>query len=551
MLDAPVPNWEGYQSVYSKYPLNENSINIQLFTHQPSELYKKYFKKTHHFIGRCLMRSVNYRDQNEFYDETFLKFISTASPFQTIPLYTLTKPSVNIGYAEASKFGVVNSIVLEQALTDRVMVLWSQLYAPYLRMRFRDIDHCLIRVAKDTSCGWPLCEKFRQKSEALGDLRFMDAYMDYFDQMAGNDSYIPSIYTSSVKLELRKFEKVFNDQARTFMPCPMFQQLLTMQYYSAYDDSISENWNNLPFSMGFTDKYRGADKLVRWLKFEDSCDKDEPILFIESDVSAWDRTVQSPLMSLAFEMEKMSFPPEWILPGPHSNRLRNLFFDSVQSFIMLEKGDIFHVLNGMKSGDPSTLRRNSKMNIALTLAALIIMKPDITAEEILRFFRFKVQGDDFLAALRIKYCPWFSVEKWKAVVNKVFGFALKHVVASYKIEDVEFLGRKFKYSEWGCWLAYPDRNKMVDAYYIHRSSDRSAQLSKLLNLRQESWPDRPLFILLTKWCEKFFVDHNEEISIPKGAFVQPDGSVDYVFTKEKLRKQFLPEGAVRVLHVGF
>jgi len=339
MLDAPNPDWEGYNRLYSIFPLKQQQINIKFFSLQPSNIFHKNFKKSHHFIKRCESRAVRYRSE-EYFDDDFVRFISKHSPFQTVPLYTLTQPSIEIGYAEASKFGCRNLIVLEQPLRDRVLELWARLYAPYIKTQYRDIFQVMAKLAPDTSCGWPLSNCFPTKSEFRNFKYTMTAYCQYFSEMANEETYIPSICTSAVKLELRKFEKVINDQARTFNPCPVFSQLLYLQYYMAYDESISKNWAYLPFSMGFTDKYRGADKLIRWMSFEGCLDKDETVLFIESDVTGWDRNVQAPLLSLAWEMERMILPEEY-LREPHYSRLKNLFFDGVHSYVMLELGDLF------------------------------------------------------------------------------------------------------------------------------------------------------------------------------------------------------------------
>lgn len=511
-------------------------------------------------------RSVRYRTNEEFVDNEFLSFLAKNSPFDTVPLYTLTKPTIQIGYQEASKFNTRCDVLIPEDVYDGALQLWSHLIAPYMQYRYMLYKEVLVGSPKDTATGHPLGCIFKTKGEAYKDWNFEEAYMEYFSLMADSRTYVPSVCTSSVKLEMKKIEKVVGEEtARTFMPVPHFTHLLGMQYYQHYMENVAKHYRDIPFCIGYTDKYRGADQLVRYMKFEDIAEPNETITFIESDVSGWDRSIQMPLRKMSWDALKLSFPEEYN-QEPHKSRLKNMFFDSVCSPIMLERGDMFFAY-GMKSGWFSTLDENSRINVLLCFVICYIMYrewwkklhqsqqlkyvPYLHWDVFILYVRFKTMGDDFWGAMRSKYCVWFSKDIWIETTEKMCQLKLKYIKVTTDLSEIEFLGRTFKMSQWGCYLAYPNRNKMIDSFALHRTDDVSARLGRLLSLRTESFPDQPLFRFLTKWIELYFVRYEVPLRRRVGEYQTPNGGTDFVYTYEKLRAMFLPDAAVRILHLGF
>jgi len=373
--------------------------------------------------------------------------------------------------------------------------------------------------------------------------------------MMGEKEYPPSIFSSSVKLEYRAFSKVFADEPRTFMPSPFYSQLCWMQYFTALDESIIKYNMYLPFSMGYTEYYQGANKLARYLRWENEIEKNEPILYIESDVSGWDRTTQLCMIMMGWEALSLNFPESYSEPA-HKQRLINMLHDLAFTPIMLEKGDVFLTTNGIKSGHAGTLTFNSIIHIMMILCILCAMilewNPKLSVEEIheiiRKTIRYKVQGDDMIGSVRISKAIWFSVDKWKELVYSMFGYKLKHFKTSFDLSDLEFLGSKLIPNGYGGYVALQNRQKIIDSLSVHKNADKRFIMAKLLGQKTRSYPDPVLFHTLKKrvsFCWKEW-DAILKIPTPYDEIIK-----DHVFTYEKLRSMDLTDSMIRTLHYGF
>jgi len=363
-------------------------------------------------------------------------------PDKNVPKYTLTQPTCDQGYAQAANFVTTNEVVIPARLKDNALSVYAKLIAPWLKTEYRDMTTVRKRMANDTAPGIPFNSAIRVKGEMDKKVPSWDVgYQLYFAEM-NTTEYPPSVFSSSVKLEYRPYSKVLADEPRTFMPSPFYSQLCWMQYFSALDDSIIEHSNYLPFAMGYTEMYRGADNLARYLKFNGVAELNEPIMYIESDVSGWDRNSQASMMQMGWDALRLNWPESYHGPE-HKQRLQNMFYDMVFTPIMLELGDMFLTNNGVKSGHGGTLTFNSMMHIMMIFCILCDMllawNPKITIEEmcdqIRLFFRFKVQGDDMIGAVRITKAPWFRLDRWKELVP-TFGYKLKHIKTSFELSDL-------------------------------------------------------------------------------------------------------------------
>lgn len=548
-MDAPRHNWEAYKDVYSVFDaLSEQSYDHKYFLPRPSVLFDQTFtenknKREFTFLFRIPSRQVKYKEEGGL-DNEFATYYETHCPFSTSPKYTLTKQTVQIGYTQAARFGADNTVEIPQQLIDGALGLFVPMVANHLRMQFRQVIEVQGRLNPSTANGWPLSSRFRIKSDVLKVPIWKVAYSGYFSAMS-KPLYPPSIYTSNVKFELRTYEKVIDDEARTFMPCPIFTQLLWMQYFSAYDDSIAATAKDTPFCMGFSDKYGGADELARYLRFVGEVKPYETVAYMESDVSAWDRSTQIAMLKMAWQAMEMNFPESYRSPA-HKQRLQNMFHDMVFTPVLMEYGDTFQTHNGVKSGHPGTLTINSLMHIMMVFCAIVWMKPDITVEELRRSFRFKVQGDDFLGSRIIQRTPWFSVAKYKEFVA-LCGYILKHFRESFKLEDLEFIGGNLVPTEYGVWLMKPNRLKIVDACYHHKATDPRCVMSKLLSLKVLSFPDTELYKFMCGYTEWYWKRHEKVLRIPYGE--EPNG--DAMFTYAKLKAQDLTDSAIRKIYYGF
>lgn len=528
-------------------PLHPNTYDLREFSDRPSVLYSTHYKNhpknQFHFVGRCPGRRVKYREEGGM-DPDFGDFMEKHCPFETRPKYRLTRQTDEIGYKQTSNFGVENNVVIEQKLVDRALDLFVPLVGVHLKTHFRSLPEVIPRLNPTTACGWPLSSRFRIKHDFKQWLNWQVVYAKYFSMMA-ETSYPPSVYTSNVKFELRTHEKVLNDEARTFMPCPMFTQILWMQYLSAYDDSIAASTRWTPFCLGYSDKYDGATNIAHYLTFHNETSAGEIVEFFEWDITGWDRSIQVRLIDIAWQAMRMSFPPEYRTPA-HEQRLKNMMHDMIYTPIMLEHGDVFETVNGIKSGHPGTLTINSLIHIMIVLMAIVSMKPDITPDELRRSFRFKVQGDDGLGSRVVQRSKWFSEEKFKSFFVQC-GLLFKHFKRSFDLSTLEFLGGNLTKTAFGTWVSMPNRLKIIDAMFFHKNTDPRCVLSKLLSLRIAAFPDYELFRFVTKWVEWYEKKHDALLKIPFGETV--DG--EYMFTYEKLKAQFLPEAAVRAIYYGF
>ena len=202
--------------------LNPLLYDKSKFLDQPSDPYKKYFGESHQFLGRSRARNVMYRSE-EFVDDEFIAWIIENFPGENVPKYTLTRPTIEQGYEQASKFGVENTLVIDEKVKGLAMSVYNTLVATWLRTEWRPFEQVRKTMANDTACGIPFNSACRMKGEIDHKVPLWDVgYAQYYAEMASKE-YPPSIFSSSVKLEYRPYSKVLNDEPRTFMPSPFFR----------------------------------------------------------------------------------------------------------------------------------------------------------------------------------------------------------------------------------------------------------------------------------------------------------------------------------------
>lgn len=450
-------------------------------------------------------------DQKEKINHFFMKYVKE-NGFDAIPTNKWRLPPLTIAqsYQEVAKFWEEKEVKLNENLWLLAQEIVYMRYLPFMRGTGQLSLNDVIREWDGASSpGFFYNVKYHSTRELLENQRMVTECSKWDDALQKGKP-LPDIYVSSLKRqELRKVGKA----PRTFMGSGKRMLAWKQVLYKSQNDAITRNHANLWIKVGMSNYYRGFHKLYTQIKQKAGKNS----IFWDSDVSGWDRSVPEVLIRAVYRLRHRLWPNN--MRNEKNHKRAEILLDlTINSFVLLEQGEVVKKKKGIPSGDGNTITDNSWGHELVVINGLLEMIPEnvlnrMNLMEIMDLcytLEMAFMGDDNIGGANLDKFPWFSLEKLQKTYEK-FGFTLKQIHTSNKLEDLEFLSRTF-IERKGCMLPLPNREKILCAMaYGNHGLHPKEMFQRALSMAQESWPDEKLYGFLIKYIGWFYESFRMEL----------------------------------------
>jgi len=472
------------------------------------------------------------RQSREFKDERFVRFCQEQY-FLKIPdsVWRIPVFSPVAQYDEFAKFlqpRPALSTFCEQKLIDKAMSFTYRHYAFVLRNAgFLTWEEAYARTRKEASAGYPENIKFWSKKDLAENGDWFAKYVQDIRSWS-TPAPLPSVFQQNAKWELRKVGK----STRTFLPGPANLHMYQVQKFAQQNDALVENQRHLWFGCGLSPFKGGWNRLFTEFK-------NFGTEYFESDVSGWDRSV-SPDLRWAIMQLRFMWLPKHLQTVENLREMSRSYDLAINAWVVLEEGDLTRKYGGTSSGEFNTLDDNCLLHTLVLYLVLVRMKPDITYEEIMANFRFKLVGDDNFGSVKMQnISSWFSWEKFQKGYEDL-GFTIKYIKHSTDIMEREFLSLRAVY-RWGMIVGVPDFEKVICSMtYGNHYDDVQYRLLRALDFRMYCFGNEKLFALLDAWCETLYKENR--------AMCEREGTD---FPWSTIKGNWKTVGELLLLHCGY
>jgi hypothetical protein len=446
-------------------------------------------------------------------------------------VWRIPKMGPEASYLEFAKyFECKNECVLQDDLAKRAFSYTVRHLAPSVRKaRFRDFDQAAASVDPTGSACSPYNILYMNKAQALKEHDMRTDVRDLRNSiLAGHP--IPQLFMNQQKQELRKFLKA----ARTFMPGPFALHLLMVMLFGDMHDAMVEDFESIWIKVGISPFKRGWDRLYQELAHSGT-------KFIESDVSGWDRSCSAELIWWACEVYVALLPYE-LATDENMQLVRGVFDLMINSYVLLEGGEVVRKFSGVNSGAFGTVQINSVIHTLMVMYAFVKNEPKVTYTLIVNNARFAFMGDDDLGVIRPAAFSRMQ-ERHLGEIYAHFGMKCKTFTVADTLDNLVFLSNRFVRRD-GMWLAAPDRMKVICSLaYGNRSVRLKYLFIRLMAFRQLTWPDEALFEFVDEYTEKFYSKHKRHLM---SETIDETGNPEC--TWDQIRGQWLSANQLKILH---
>jgi len=209
----------------------------------------------------------------------------------------------------------------------------------------------------------------------------------YKNYASSVESFIQSVWTSSIKDEKRAVEKLLENNMRNFCGCPHFTTVIVRKLTIDQNQRMMDNHERIPSKIGVT-KFNGVwNRLIhQLLRFEKG---------FAFDIGRYDSSIFPKLFDYVCDMrckwiceEDRKKYPEFL------NILRNFYGEVNWTLICSLSGELYRKWIGNNSGQPNTAFDNTIILLMLFCGAYIKLFPNKTYADWLREIEQFLFGDD-------------------------------------------------------------------------------------------------------------------------------------------------------------
>lgn len=489
----------------------------------------------------CVANRKTFPKTKEIPNSFFTKFISLKYPQLKIPDDVWRQANLTIpkSYEEASKFWTPKIVMVDPFL------LWLASELTYIHngrycknageMTFEEI---LNSWESKASPGFYFNMKYQSTEEFIEKELVYSLLQEYWEKLI-SDKPEPDVYTNALKAELRKVGK----NPRTFMGSARRMLAAKQKLFLDQNRKIKDNYWDLWIRVGLSNYHGEWDMLYN--QFQNKVGK--KAIFWDSDVSGWDRSVPKLLLDEVLKLRKRWWPDS--LNTADNIRRANVLYDlATEGFVLMEMGEIVKKCRGVASGDALTIFDNSIAHEIVAIYALLKMMPKEKLKSMTMMELYELifdstimafMGDDNLGGCNLEKFPWFDAEILKQAYAD-FGFEMKQLNVSKKLETLQFLSRGFVKKN-GVWCAIPDYTKTLCQIMYGGTSEHPADvLERTISLEREAWPNDELWQIIHQFNAWMFEKFHSVLS------VKTPGRVPLHI----LQAEWLSERELRELHCG-
>lgn len=324
------------------------------------------------------------------------------------------------------------------------------------------VDLAIREMDKTTSPGYPWSLRFHNKTTFLenGGVDILNTFVTSLDS---GTAWTP-VWTSSVKAELRAFDKFHENNLRTFCAGPIEHSVgLSTLCHDMNEKFYASGASHLTWSMvGFTKFYLGWNKMVKRLLLNNRKRG------LALDFSQYDSSLGN-----AVFLALLKFRKQCLKSHPHLHaRLERLYMDIIYSVMVLSDGTLVMKNTGNPSGSGNTTPDNTLAQYLLTVYCILaqwMKKHDSlpSYDDFHNTVSMSMYGDDQLFFATDEFWDWFDVQEYASDMKSV-GLTVAPpdgIWDTRPIEQLTFLSQHTTKIN-GIYLPYPDTEKVLSSLMV-------------------------------------------------------------------------------------
>jgi len=565
------------------------SKNAEIFLAGMNTL--KYAGRVHRFCPEkkhCTM--------DDPYFTHWCKLVNNAQgPRDLWPNYDLAVPNKAAGYLSLLKYDKLQPDALCMDLWNETMTFAEKHFIAMSNSKVRDLtlpcrsDKVEQEIAKEeqieqwteivddvekrASAGYPWTHWFRTKGElfeyraelcdrCLDECRlvsksscacrfqgFMRDYCSQYWEDLANEDCRPCFWTNNVKEEIRPIEKLAINKLRTFIGGATEHVVANSQLNGDMNqkqyDSVHTHWS----FVGGTKFYRGWNKMFKRLSRHPNA--------FELDESEFDSSLFREAMYGMMEFRWRMLHPQF-RTAENRNRLRNVYRDIVDSYIVTQDGDVVQKNTGNSSGSGNTINDNTVILYRLLAYAWLVLCEEQRKNWTVEYFNSMrtfvnfhkhveaaLTGDDNTWTCSDEVVGWFNAKSVSRVWLSVGVKTTSPCYEARKLDECRFLSAGFLEVD-KCMVPVPEHVKTMASLAFHDPSPMNPRWSLLraCALRIESFWCYESRVIISEYISWLLKNFDKELHSAKDVNDTKD-----IFTFEQVYSVYKTDNEIKQLYL--
>jgi len=378
--------------------------------------------------------------------------------------YRMAFPNYEAGYASAAKYDKGQPCLDEEAWT--LAGEWTkQHFHPFMSQScVVSQEEAVSDMEMGSSPGYPWNRKYTDKRSMVLDGTAATALAEYWMQLEDPEG-APIFWNCSQKVELRSVEKLKLNRIRTFL-ASSFEHSASLNRMCVDQNNKFYNSNNKTWSfVGGTKFLQGWDRLIRRLgRFDTTFTV--PNAF-ELDESDYDSSLFARALWEQAEIRWSFLRVEDRTPA-NRMRLHNLYYEIVNSIMVMDAGEVIMKDTGNPSGSANTIVDNTMILFRLFAYAWIILCKEIGRDtsyvDFMESVEAALNGDDNSYSCSKEAAEFFTPANIARVWSAI-GITTKTPCEQPRVvPDLAFLSQSTRWDEdLSLFVPVPDTQKVLSS----------------------------------------------------------------------------------------
>ncbi len=451
-----------------------------------TEDHEKYIKDEYfEFVGSC-KRMPRYKNKRGV--DPQVKLFLDENKISIPPTWNLPVPNQDAAYKSLAKYGKGNPLMSPDTITklNLAWVWMTRQFYPYMKdSSVLSVDEALSRLDMSTSSGCPFNELYTTKGELFEqDPEIVEWLEKDWDRLATDPKWT-TIFSSSLKEELRTAEKISENSIRTFAAGAVDATVHGSRLFVDMNEKLYDSHLQSSSTVGMSPLKGNWDKLYRKLNvFKHGYALDE---------SQYDSSLRAFLLwgcaKFRFQcLRESDQTPENLI------RIKTYYRNLVNTLMLTPEGILLLKKLGNPSGSVNTVSDNTLILYWLLAFAWICSAPEnyCTYSLFEEHTSKALLGDDNTWTVsdvaHVFYNGPSVIEIWKLVGITTTTDSL----VSRPADELDFLSAHTVFLG-GIAVPLYDRNKLMQSLFyapqLHITPETTLQ--RVTNLLQIGWTDLP------------------------------------------------------------
>lgn len=412
------------------------------------------------------------------------------------PAWNLPVPNEAAAYKSLAKYGK-NEVLLPEELVRKMNLAWSwteKHFLPYMgNSRIVSLEEAVDRLDMSSSSGFPWNREFPTKRELFeNDPEIMNWLEEDWERL-GTDPLWTTIFSSSLKEELRPAEKIVENSQRTFTAGAADATVQGNRLFVDQNEKMYASHTVTASAIGMSPLKGNWDKLYRKLNvFKNGYAMDE---------TQYDSSIRQFMIWGCAQLRWKMYAPEF-RTAENLQRVRAYYRNLIHTLILTPEGILIMKKLGMPSGCVSTVTDNTLILYTFLAFAWIVKCP----EDFLNYQSFEdhtakaLVGDDNTWTVSDVAHEFYNatsiIDAWKHVGI----IATTDSMTARPADELDFLSAHTVFIK-GVAVPLYSRDKLMTALLFapQKRITPATSLQRVTNLLQIGWTD----VIYRNFCRAF------------------------------------------------